>query len=473
MVKCFINNLFKNLGISFGVIISKVYNIIDNKKTVVTSYKLFFVSFAMVVVISFLSHVMYSQIHKESTSTTVKNVIKTAELNEHIISDVNLLQDTEEEYFQNDVITVKEGDTLVGILKDTGLEDSDSYFVANAASKVYNFSQLKVGQRINLDFKEWRSSITDKKLNICTMGKKVEVFHDNVNNTYAAKLSEAETYLKNNLVQGAIEISLYDSALSLGAPPNIIMQYIKLLSYELDFQRDIAPGANFKILYDYLANSNDEKVQSGQIIYASLTTRDKSVEIYRYRSNDGNFDYFHKNGANLRTSLLRTPVKKAYISSGYGIRKHPILGYSKMHKGLDYAAARGTPVYAAGNGIVQEIKRTRGYGRYIKIKHNRSYATLYAHLDRFNNNLKRGVKIKQGDVIGFVGATGMATGPHLHYEVHKNGKQVNPAKVNFPISAPLKGRELLAFQSQQKQIDKMIQHEFYLAEVNTRHRNNM
>jgi murein DD-endopeptidase MepM/ murein hydrolase activator NlpD len=224
-----------------------------------------------------------------------------------------------------------------------------------------------------------------------------------------------------------------------------MIQMIRAFSYDVDFQRDVHPGDGFTVMYEREFTEDGAPAREGEVVFASLSLSGKEMALYRYTTRDGETDYFNRRGESVRKALLRTPVDGARISSTFGMRRHPILGYSKMHKGVDFAAPTGTPIYAAGNGTIEEAGPKGAYGNYIRVRHNREIATAYAHLSRISKDVRRGAKVRQGDVIGFVGTTGRSTGPHLHYEVLRNGRQANPMSVDLPTGIVLAGRDLTAF----------------------------
>jgi murein DD-endopeptidase MepM/ murein hydrolase activator NlpD len=236
------------------------------------------------------------------------------------------------------------------------------------------------------------------------------------------------------------------------------MSFINLYSFIVDFQRDIKSGDDFKIYYEYQVDPSNGKIKDSKILYASLNTGGISKEIYRHEMKDGKIDYFDAKGQSVRRALLKTPVSGARISSRYGMRKHPVLGYSRMHRGVDYAAPRGTPIFAAGDGVVSFAKNVRrGYGKHVQIRHNSTYSTLYGHMSKFAKGIKSGTRVKQGQIIGYVGATGLASGPHLHYEVKVRGKQVNPSKINYMKTEPLKLAELERFKKNVALYDVIVE----------------
>ena len=233
---------------------------------------------------------------------------------------------------------------------------------------------------------------------------------------------------------------------------------INLYSYDVDFQRDIKIGDKFEILVESFYTQDGKKVRDGDILFSSLSLRKRSkpIDIYMHKI-DGNTKYYNSKGSSNRKTLLRTPINGARVSSSYGMRRHPVLGYSKMHKGIDFAAARGTPILAAGDGKITYYGRRGGYGNFVRIKHTKEYSTAYAHASRFVKRLRRGSKVKQGQVIAYVGTTGRSTGPHLHFELLKRGKAVNPSKVKATSGSRLRGKKLKFFKETKSRINKYRQ----------------
>jgi len=221
---------------------------------------------------------------------------------------------------------------------------------------------------------------------------------------------------------GSITTNLYDAATQAGLPIDVLMETMHIFSYDVDFQREIQRGDRFEVLFQTVHNERGEPVETGPILYAALWVSSKKIELYRYEAEDGPTDYLDVNGKSARKTLMRTPINGARLSSGFGMRKHPILGYSRKHLGIDFAAPRGTPILAAGDGVIERAGRNGSYGKYIRIRHNGTYQTAYAHLNSYARGIKSGKHVRQGQVIGYVGSTGRSTGSHLHYEVLKNGK---------------------------------------------------
>ena len=254
--------------------------------------------------------------------------------------------------------------------------------------------------------------------------------------------------------EGVINGSFFGSGKRTGVPYKSLANLVKGFSYDVDFQRDLKAGDRFEVAYETYVNDEGEVAYDGEVIFGALILSGKRKEIYRFTPASGRKDFFNGKGESVKKALLRTPVDGARISSRFGMRKHPILGYSKMHKGIDFAAATGTPIYAAGDGTVEVAKWNGGYGRYIRIKHGKGYATAYAHMTGFAKGMRRGKRVKQGQVIGYVGTTGRSTGPHLHYEVLKDGRQVNPLSIKLLPGEKLKGRDIANFKAIKEQVNQ-------------------
>jgi murein DD-endopeptidase MepM/ murein hydrolase activator NlpD len=262
---------------------------------------------------------------------------------------------------------------------------------------------------------------------------------------YVASKHRLATDTAPTRASGIIENSLFVAGEKAGVPVPVLVQLIRAYSWDVDFQRDIRPGDGFEIMYDRFVDSRGETVYHGDVAFAALTLSGQRKALYRFTRDNGEAGFFDPSGKSARKALLRTPVDGARLSSGYGRRKHPILGYTRMHKGVDFAAPKGTPIYAAGSGTIEVAGRNGGYGKYVRIRHNGSYSTAYAHMKGFANGISKGARVKQGQVIGYVGSTGRSTGPHLHYEVIRDGRQINPMKVKMPAGPKLKGKELERF----------------------------
>jgi murein DD-endopeptidase MepM/ murein hydrolase activator NlpD len=356
------------------------------------------------------------------------------------------------------VIEVRRGDTLFGLLTKAGLSDTEAQAASHSLTDVFSPSDLKVGQEITLNFATGAGPDADPdgKLLALTlqpsMERDVKLTRDADGQFIAAAINKPLTE-RVDRAAGQIDVSLFESAREAGVPVALMGDIIKAYSYDVDFQRDIHEGDSFEVMYERFDNDKGELAKAGRLLYASLTIGGKPMPIYWFER-DGDGEYFTADGVAVRKSLLKTPIDGAKITSGYGMRVNPILGYSAMHQGIDFGAPTGTPIFAAGNGTVEEIGWKNGYGKYIKLRHNGTYETAYGHTSRFASGLKKGSKVKQGQVIAYVGATGRATGPHLHFEIMVNGAHVNPSTVKTVASDKLNGPALKAFKAQVAAIQK-------------------
>ena len=264
-----------------------------------------------------------------------------------------------------------------------------------------------------------------------------------------------QLFKKIAFFEGIIKKSLYASAIENNVDPNIIVEFAKIYGFEIDFQRDIRKNDAFQILYETFVDEDGEWYSNGKIIYTYMSVQNRELALYYYKTDkfSGNF---YVNGKSAEKALMKTPINGAKLSSPFGMRKHPILGYNKKHLGTDFAAPLGTPVMASGTGTITKAQWCGGGGNCIKIKHNSTYSTIYAHLSKFASDIKSGTKVKQGKIIGYVGSTGLSTGPHLHYEVIVNGKKVNSQKLNLPSGRILKGKDRKTFEIQRIKTDVLL-----------------
>ena len=271
-------------------------------------------------------------------------------------------------------------------------------------------------------------------------------------NDFIVRENILKLYKKEVVVRKAINTSLYNAAVKSGVEPNIIVEFARVFGFEVDFQRDIRQGDWFEILYEKFEDENKKVRDTGKIIYASMYVNGEEINLYNFKYKNYE-EYYDIRGKSITKSLMKTPINGARLSSSFGMRKHPILGYNKMHRGTDFAAPSGTPIMASGSGTITRARWCGGGGNCVKIKHNSTYETIYAHMKAFAKGVKEGRKVKQGQIIGYVGSTGMSTGPHLHYEVIVNGKKVNSQKLKLPSGKTLKGLEREKFELERIKID--------------------
>lgn len=355
-------------------------------------------------------------------------------------------------------IEVRKGDTLLGILMRAGVDRAEAHEAIKTLKGVYDPHALKVGQALEVSFLPAADSETSARLASLSLG--IDLERDlrlirGEDGGFAAETVDRPLHHETAAARGVISTSLYDAAQAAGMPPETIERFVKLLSWDVDFQRDIHPGHRFETLYERAVDETGRIVRSGELLYGRLDLDGRSHAVYRFEHADGRVGYYDPTGRSARKALLRTPIDGARLTSGFGMRRHPILGFSRMHKGIDFAAPIGTPVYAAGDGIVEIAGRHAAYGKYVRIRHNSVYATAYAHLSRYGQGIQAGRRVAQGQLIGYVGTTGLSTGPHLHYEILERGRQVDPLKVRQDVVDALTGRDLERFIARRDAIDRM------------------
>jgi len=356
--------------------------------------------------------------------------------------------------FEEKSVAISSGDTLMNLLVREGLERSEAHRIITALQEVFNPRRIRQGNEVVLAFEKMGSyDPLFQNMNLkLDLTRSIHVERCTENGFVAREVTRE---LDSRPVRAEAEItsSMYNAAINAGMPVEILMQMIRAYSFDIDFQRDIQPGDRIEVLFEEQIDDNGEFVRGGSVLYANLNTRGRNLPIYRYQTSDGEVDFFNDKGQSVRKTLMVTPIDGARLSSGYGKRRHPILGYSRMHQGLDFAAPTGTPIMAAGDGIVEYAGRKGNYGNYIRLRHPNEYHTIYAHMSRFASGIRQGARVRQGEIIGYVGTTGMSTGPHLHYEVHHRGSHVNPATVDTPPGRSLKGEELEKFIAAKKDLD--------------------
>ncbi len=357
-------------------------------------------------------------------------------------------------------LRVENGDTLINMLTDVGAPYEEAHLVVEAVRKVYNPRTIDVGQLISvrLDMPEGVHApvITELSIPVSSTSMVTAIRQEGSGERFLAEKIDEPVVTKLARAGGRINSSLYETGVNNGLPLGLINEIITAYSYDIDFQRDIKAGNDMDVLFEQIQTRDGDQVGYGNVLFAQLDLGDRQLKIYRYTDKNGDSDYYNEKGESVRKALLRTPINGARITSRYGKRMHPILGYNKMHRGVDFGAPTGTPIYAAGDGKVEFAGRKGGYGNYLRIRHNGTYASAYAHISRFAKGIAPGTKVKQGQIIAYVGSTGASTGPHLHYEILANGVQVNPSGVKFKTGTILKGKELAAFKETKQKIETQL-----------------
>lgn len=358
------------------------------------------------------------------------------------------------------IVTISAGDALGKVMQKEGIASDEVHEIIQAMDEHFNPRDLKAGQDIHMHFEPDDDSkgyqLTDLKivlnpLKTLTVSRQGEGFE--------SALEEKEVQEIITAQKAVIKTSLYGSAAKAGIPQEIVANAIRIYSQNIDFQRDVHAGDSLEVMYNTYATDEGYVAKTGDILYAKLVLGGRDIPLYRYESADGIVDYYGPDGESTKKTLMKTPINGARLSSGYGMRRHPVLGYGKMHKGVDFAAPTGTPIYASGDGVVQKAGKFSSYGNYVRIRHRSDLDTAYGHMSKIK--VKAGQRVKQGEIIGYVGTTGRSTGPHLHYEVLVSNKQVNPRSVNLPVGQALAGTDLKKFKTMVKDVNNQ-----YAAVVN-------
>ena len=378
--------------------------------------------------------------YKLSELNELNKITKNIYLNKSLLS----IFDTLEPRYQNIKYKVLPGDTFEKILISLGINSKEKKLVLKNLKNT-KFDKLYENQIINFHVDR---KVPIRIINITleiTKSKNLIVSRNISKNKF--ELNLIETNLKKKIIYEETKIanSLYKSAIDLNIPANVIIDFARIYGFQVDFQRDIWRNDSFQILYEKYLNDKNEIVNTGNIVFANLILQGREYPLYLFKS-ENKYDHYDNRGQSIKKTLMKTPVNGARLSSSFGKRKHPILGFTKLHTGTDFAAPKGTPIMASGDGVVTKASWCGGGGNCVKIKHNSIYQTVYAHMSKFGRNIKKGTRVKQGQIIGYVGSTGMSTGPHLHYEVIENGKKVNSQKLKLPSGKTLKGEERKQFE---------------------------
>ena len=386
--------------------------------------------------------------YKKKENDAFQKLISNIYLKKTAIATLNSFNPRQE----NIKYVVKPGDNFEKILKNLDLPSSEIELIIRSFK--LNKKKLRVYENQVIEFSiDRKKPVTTKKISIeLTKSKNLVIARNLSENNFSFK--EIERNLKKKLFykESIITKSLYASGIETEIPIEIIIEFARLYGFQFDFQRDIWKNDSFQIVYEQYHDSKNTFIKNGEIIFAKLNLQGKEYPLYKFKSKDIT-DYFDERGQSVKKTLMKTPINGARLSSSFGMRKHPILGFNKMHKGTDFAAPMGTPIMASGDGKVIKSSWCGGGGNCIKIKHNSTYTTVYAHLSKFGRGIKKGVRVKQGQIIGYVGSTGMSTGPHLHYEVIENGKKINSQTLKLPSGKTLLGEERKKFEVEKMRIE--------------------
>ena len=384
-------------------------------------------------------------IYQNSTKERINNNYKKVIENFYFKKTINHFFSKFEPRFKKISHKVREGETFTSILDNYSLDKKEISLIKKKINEKVNLNRLSTNQKIlftidqsDNSIKEFIFQISNKERIILTQDTENKNFNQEI---VLTKLEKKDIYKESSILS-----SLYKSATIQKVPTNIIIEFARIYGFQVDFQRDIRKKDKFQIMYEAFFDENKRLIETGDILFANLILSGKDNSLY-YFDKEGNTGHYDKNGKSVEKALMKTPINGARLSSPFGMRKHPIDGFNKMHKGTDFAAPMGTPIMASGSGVIKKAGWCGGGGNCVKIKHNSTYQTVYAHMSKFASGIRSGVRVKQGQTIGYVGSTGKSTGPHLHYEVLINGKRVNSQTLKLPSGKILKGENRKIFET--------------------------
>ena len=413
---------------------------------IIKKYNLHFISLFLIILCISLSN--YFSNFKKKQNFEFQKLLENTYLNK---TSTSIIENLDPRY-EKIMIKVKSGDNFQKILSQIEIENSEKQKVLKEVLKKKNVSNLLTGQKIIFKIDKEKSKKIIELL--IEKSKTKSILYSLNESTDKFQYQEIQKSLKRvvSYKESIISNSLYESSIKNGIQPNVIIDFARVYGFQVDFQRDIWKNDSFQLMYETFVDDNKRIVETGNIIYANLNLQGKDLPLYGFKTKEG-YDYFDNFGKSIKKSLMKTPINGARLSSSFGMRKHPILGFNKMHRGTDFAAPKGTPIMASGDGKIVRARWCGGGGNCIKIKHNSTYSTVYAHLSKFARIAKEGNRVRQGQIIGYVGSTGMSTGPHLHYEVIENGRKVNSQTLKLPSGKILKGKEREKFEIEKIKID--------------------
>jgi len=424
------------------------FSLITVKSFQVKGFNLY-VLFTFLIFFSTLFFISSNLIQKKNDAekNNLKEITKNTELSNltnYLISKIN-------SPYEEINYVIKNNDTVEKILKKYKIRNVDIGEISIQLKKK-KLANIYSGRKLSLILKKLEDGSNTIVNLVYPINNTTSVEIRKSQNKFEVKEIILQLNKKEVVVKNVIKNNLYNSAVESGVEPNIIVEFARIFGFEVDFQRDIRQGDWFEILYEKFEDDNNKVRDTGKIIYASMYVNGEEINLYNFKFNNSE-DFYDIKGKSITKSLMKTPINGARLSSSFGMRKHPILGYNKMHRGTDFAAPSGTPIMASGSGTITRARWCGGGGNCIKIKHNSTYETIYAHMKAFARGMKEGRKVKQGQIIGYVGSTGLSTGPHLHYEVLVNGKKVNSQRLKLPSGKILSGEERKQFELDRIKID--------------------
>ena len=381
-----------------------------------------------------------------------KEIKNYAEFKGELINFHSLIKDKIQNQHNKKTIGIKKGQSLNSILSEAGASQKEIFNISKILRQYISLKKINTNQIFEVLTNKDNGEIIRLTVNLDNINS-LHIFKKD--NKFVANKIEKVLYKKTVLGEGLIKSSLFQAAQKENIDAEVVVDFARIFGFEIDFQRDIRKNDIFQIVYDKYVDDDGELQKNGEIIYAYMKNRGREIALYRFIDQKGIPGYYQTNGKSIEKALMKTPINGARLSSTYGMRKHPILGYNKMHRGTDFAAPKGTPIMASGSGIIEMAKWNGAYGKYIRIRHNSKYKTAYAHLNGYARGIKRGAKVRQGQIIGYVGSTGRSTGPHLHYEVLVNGKRMNSQRLKLPSGRTLRGEDREKFEISRIKIDVM------------------
>ena len=340
---------------------------------------------------------------------------------------------------------ISNGETFDKILNIYSIPSDEIIKIKKNLISDYNLNNLKTNLSIKITIDQSNNNSITSFVFPVSRTEKIQLTKNLNTNLFEKKKIITNLSKKIIFKEGKIIQSLYKTAIDLDIQPNIVIEFARIYGFQVDFQRDIRKNDNFQIMYEVFKDDNGKVFETGNIVFADLKLSGVNNSLY-YFNQEGSEGHYDENGKSVKKALMKTPINGARLSSPFGMRKHPIDGFNKMHRGTDFAAPMGTPIMASGSGVIKRARWCGGGGNCIKIRHNSTYETIYAHMKNFASGIKEGLRVKQGQIIGYVGSTGKSTGPHLHYEVIENGKKINSQKLKLPSGKILKSNERALFE---------------------------
>ena len=401
----------------------------------------------LLLLITILSTNIYNE-KKVLIDENYKNLIN----NIYFQKSINQIFDNLVPRYKNIDHKISSGETFDKILNNYSIPNEEINQIKKKLNSNYNINNLQPNLEIKITIDQSNNKKITSFLFPVSRTEKIQLTRNLDNNLFEKKIIITNLNKKIIFKEGKITQSLYKTAIDLNVQPNVIIEFARIYGFQVDFQRDIRKNDNFQIMYEVFEDDDGKIFETGNIIFADLKLSGKNNALY-YFEKKGSEGHYDENGKSVEKALMKTPINGARLSSAFGMRKHPIDGFNKMHRGTDFAAPMGTPIMASGSGLITRARWCGGGGNCIKIKHNSTYETIYAHMKNFARGIKEGIRVKQGQIIGYVGSTGKSTGPHLHYEVVVNGKKVNSQKLKLPSGKTLKGKEREIFEVEKIKLD--------------------